>query len=121
MSRTESFAERLKKALDDRGLRSVDLARMTGIDKSLISNYLSGRFKAKQNKLYLIAKALNVPETWLMGYDEEDTQTDELTAILEDARNDPDKRMMFSLAKNATPEQIKAAIAVMQALKGNNQ
>ena len=30
---------------------------------------MSGRYEAKQEALYLIAKALNVNEAWLMGHD----------------------------------------------------
>lgn len=65
----DSFAERFKTALIVREMRQSDISRITGIDKSLISNYLSGNYKAKQDNLYLIAKALNVSESWLMGYD----------------------------------------------------
>lgn len=65
----DTFANRLKKALDYNQMKPVDLANKTGINKSLISNYLSGAFKAKQDKLDIIAKVLNVSEAWLMGYD----------------------------------------------------
>lgn len=65
----DTFANRLKKALDYNNMKPVELANKTGINKSLISNYLSGSFKAKQNKLDVIARVLNVSEAWLMGYD----------------------------------------------------
>jgi transcriptional regulator with XRE-family HTH domain len=41
---------------------------MTGITKSSISQYVSGKFEPKQKALYALAKALNVSEAWLMGY-----------------------------------------------------
>lgn len=65
----DTFANRLNKALKDAGLNQTQLAKKTKIDKSLISNYLAGNYKAKQNKLTLIADALDVEETWLMGFD----------------------------------------------------
>lgn len=65
----DTFANRLKKALEYNNLKPVDLANITGINKSLISNYLSGNFKAKQDKVNLIAETLDVSEGWLMGYD----------------------------------------------------
>lgn len=64
-----TFADRLKEAMTDREFKQTDLSRITGLDKSLISNYLSGKYKAKQDNLHLIALALDVSETWLMGYD----------------------------------------------------
>lgn len=64
----EDFSIRLKKAMQIRGIKQVELANKTGIDKSLISNYLQGNYKAKQDKLHKLAVALDVSEGWLMGY-----------------------------------------------------
>ncbi len=65
----DTFANRLKKALEYNNMRPIDLSRKTKISKTQISNYLKGTYKAKQDKLYLIAKTLNVSEAWLMGFD----------------------------------------------------
>ena len=65
----DNFANRLKQALEIRKMKQVDLVNKTGIDKSLISNYLSGNYSAGQEKLTALADALNTSETWLMGYD----------------------------------------------------
>ena len=65
----DTFANRLKKALDYNNMRPIDLANKTNISKTQISNYLNGNYKAKQDKLYIIAKTLGVNEAWLMGYD----------------------------------------------------
>lgn len=65
----DTFANRLKKALDYNNMKPIDLARKTNINKSSISSYLSGVCKAKQDKLDIIARALDVSEAWLMGYD----------------------------------------------------
>ena len=63
------FAERLNYAMNIRNMKPVQLSELTGITKSKISSYMSGRFKAKQDGVYLIAKALNISEAWLMGFD----------------------------------------------------
>lgn len=65
----EDFSDRLKKAMSDKQMKQVDLCNKTGIDKALISNYLSGKYKAKQDKLHKLAIALDVSEGWLIGYD----------------------------------------------------
>lgn len=65
----DTFANRLKKALDVNNMKPIDLAKKAKINKSLISSYMSGVCKAKQDKLYAIATVLNVSEAWLMGYD----------------------------------------------------
>ena len=65
----DTFAHRLKIAMNEAGLKQSDLVTKTGIDKTLISKYLAGASKARQDKLTLLAKALNTNEVWLMGYD----------------------------------------------------
>lgn len=79
----EDFSIRLKKAMTYRNMKQVDLCNKSGIDKALISNYLSGKYKAKQDKLHKLAIALDVSEGWLMGYDV-DMDRDWLPDSLED-------------------------------------
>lgn len=65
----DTFTNRLNKAISLRNIKPIELSEKTGIDKSKISSYMSGRYKAKQDGVYLLAQALNVSEVWLMGYD----------------------------------------------------
>lgn len=65
----DTFANRLNRAIILRNIKPIELSEKTGIDKSKISSYMSGRYKAKQDGVYLLAQALNVSEVWLMGYD----------------------------------------------------
>lgn len=67
--RVASCAERIKKALYIRGMKQSDLCRRTQIPKSALSQYISGAFEPKQDRIYLMAQALNVSEAWLMGLD----------------------------------------------------
>ena len=62
--------ERLREALQRKNMRQADLVAHTGIDKSQISSYLSGKYKPKQENLTLLAEALDVSEYWLLGVDE---------------------------------------------------
>lgn len=65
----DSFSKRLNEALSIRGMKPIELSEKTGLHKSRISQYINGVYEAKQDALYVIAKALNVNEAWLMGYD----------------------------------------------------
>ena len=68
-NRSTTFAERLKEALRLTGTKQIELSRLTQIDKGTINNYLWGKYVPKQNKLSVIAEALDVSPVWLMGYD----------------------------------------------------
>lgn len=65
----KSCAERLQEAMELRNMKQVDLINATGIKKSALSQYVSGKILPRQNNIYKLAKALNVNEAWLMGYD----------------------------------------------------
>lgn len=66
----ESIQERIKKAMKSKSnMSAAELSRLSGIPKSSISQYLNGRVNPKQDRIYLMASALNVNEAWLMGYD----------------------------------------------------
>lgn len=65
----DTISNRLKQALKMRNMKQADLVALTGIGKSSISTYISGEYEPKQKNLYRLAKALEVNEAWLMGYD----------------------------------------------------
>lgn len=63
------FSERLRQALKDKNISQAELANRANISRSSITDYLKGRYEAKQDKIYEIAKILDVDESWLMGFD----------------------------------------------------
>lgn len=88
--------DRLQEALTRNNMKSVDLCNKTGIPKGAISYYLAGKSKPKQDRLYLLAKALEVSEAWLLGYDvpaartQEQKKNDELVQVVAQLRKDPE-------------------------------
>lgn len=64
-----TISARLCEAMDRLGVKPVELSRRTGISKSSISQYMSGYATPKSDRIYAIARALNVTEAWLLGYD----------------------------------------------------
>ena len=65
----DTFANRLSKIISIRNIKPIELSEKTGIDKSKISSYMSGRYKAKQDGIHILSKVLNCDPAWLMGYD----------------------------------------------------
>lgn len=120
-----STAKRLKEGMEIRGIRQADLAEKTGISKGALSSYLSGRYVPKQNNIYLIAKALDVNEAWLMGADVpmEKTNSSSLTKkdtkdiekILDQTREQllSQDGLMFD-GDPASPEAVESILSAMQ-------
>ena len=67
--RVASCGHRISTALAQRGMRQSELCQLAKVPKSSLSLYLSGAYEPKQDRIYAMAKALNVSEAWLMGYD----------------------------------------------------
>lgn len=65
----ESCATRIKKALAIRNMKQSELCRKTKIATSAMSEYLKGLYDPKQDKIYIMAQALDVDPVWLMGFD----------------------------------------------------
>lgn len=63
----EILIERMKKIMSEKQISQAELAKRTGIRASSISDYLKFRYEPKQDKIYLIAAALNVDPSWLAG------------------------------------------------------
>ncbi|MBR6377899.1 MAG: helix-turn-helix domain-containing protein [Oscillospiraceae bacterium] len=109
MEKQATFADRLKDALALNGLTKADLSRMTGISKSSLTHYEKGDWEGKQDAVYRIARALKVPESWLMGFGSslsfEELQRSNAARILRSAiDNDPAMRSgkrLFLLMDNS--------------------
>ena len=77
MKRT-STAARLKQIMAERNLKQIDILNLSlplcakwnvKMNKSDISQYVSGKVEPSQEKLVVLGYALNVTEAWLMGFD----------------------------------------------------
>ena len=67
--KVESCSKRIAEALKIKGMKQYELCKLANVPKSSLSLYLSGAYEPKQDRVYDMAKALNVNEAWLMGYD----------------------------------------------------
>lgn len=75
----DTFSNRLSKIISIRNIKPIELSEKTGIDKSKISSYMSGRYKAKQNGILILSKVLDVNPSWLMGYNVPMNNSNEVT------------------------------------------
>lgn len=117
-------SQRIQEGLELRGLKQADLVEKTGISKGALSSYISGRYTPKQNNIYLIAKALDVNEAWLMGANvpmerkdhsltKRDTKDIEKILDMTRAQLENQEGLMFD-GDPASPEAIESIISAMQ-------
>ena len=101
----EACFRRIRQGMELRGMKAVDLVQATGIGKSAISQYISGKYEPKQVAIHKIAKALNVSEAWLMGYDVPMQRIEEIKTVV--TREEKTFLDLFNSLDSADKENLK--------------
>ena len=65
----EPCSSRIRKALSIRNMKQTELCERSNVSKSSLSEYLSGKHIPNQDKIFVLANALDVDPVWLWGYD----------------------------------------------------
>lgn len=105
-------ADRIKEGLEKRGMRQSDLAKYAEISRSSLCEYIAGKNEPKQRNIYKIARALNVNEAWLLGYD----VPMERKPLASAPTISPNRRALLELAETATDEQISMLLRLAKAV-----
>ena len=109
-----STADRLKQIMEERNLKQVDILNLSlpicakynvKMNKSDISQYVSGKVEPSQEKLVVLGMALNVSESWLMGFDVSPERKDTQAQAVKDFEiyykysllNDRDKKVVSDM------------------------
>ena len=108
------FNERLKEAIAMREITQTELSKRTGIDKSIISHYISGSYKAKSDNLY----ALDVSEPWLMGLD---VPVKRIEPTANDSELDLDDREAMNILSSLPKEKRRQAISYLRFLRDSKE
>lgn len=117
------FKKRLKHAMDIRGIRAVDIVENTDIPKGAISYYIAGKSQPKADRLYVLAKYLNVSEAWLLGYDvamdrtAEQKKNDDLVKFIALMRKDSNFFDIVSMLADLPAEQRDSLRTIISALR----
>ena len=118
----------ISKLISDRrkelGLTLEEVGKVVGVSKSTVKKWEDGYISnMKRDKIALLAKALKLNPVVLITGEEEPTSTSQLTEdeelqeYLEELKNRSEMRMLFSLAKGATKEDVEKAVKIIEALK----
>lgn len=117
--RTESCGQRIAKALEINGMKQAELCKLAKVPKSSLSLYLSGAYEPKQNRIYDMARVLNVNEAWLMGYD---------VPMERQEKNSPNEptltegeKMLLDLFKRVPEDQQQLVLQMIRAALGSQE
>ncbi len=110
------------------GYTQAYVAKLVGVSESTISRWESGNI-ANMKRSYIVAyaNALRLSPADIVGAkDTEESEVSESSLVHDDpelaelltrARDDPNIRMLFSVTKDASADDVKKAIQIIQMLK----
>lgn len=120
-----TVGERIKLARETKNLSQTDLANACKISKQTLYKYENNIItNIPSDKIEVIANYLSISPAYLMGWETDNKDTnnkladdEELQEYLEELKNRSEMRMLFSLAKGATKEDVERAVKIIEALK----
>lgn len=102
-----------------RGLTQIELAEKLGTTQGALSSWETGRVSLTSDNLIRLSEALNCSTDELLGLEEKEpvlvNNDPELTAYLEELKNRPEMRMLFSLTKTAKKKDVEKAVQIIEA------
>ena len=110
-----NVGKNIRKYRVSRGMSQAELAQRVGKKRSAIGNYESCVREPDLDTLNALAEALEVSVIDLLSEDD-----NALWELREDLRRDRDRRILFSLAKNGSAQEVRQAVALIDALKKTN-
>ena len=105
--------------LKELGIKGSKMCDDLGISRSTLTELRKGRATTlKADRAVAIADYLGISVDYLLGNEEKLPATDdeELNEYLEELKTRPEMRMLFSLAKGATKQDVEQAVAIVEAL-----
>ena len=113
------FARNLNYYLTIRGKTQNDLVRDLEITASTVSDWANGKKYPRVDKMQMLADYFGILKSDLTEEHQENELTDdiELQEYLEELKNRSEMRMLFSLAKGATKEDVMQAVKIIEALQ----
>lgn len=117
-----SFSETLRRIRFELHMTQEEFAAMLGTTKQNISRYESGAVSPKISTAQAIADKLGISLAELNGQDAsvQTSQDDDPWTLREELRRDPDRKALLKLARNGSAQDVRQAMALIDALRATN-
>jgi transcriptional regulator with XRE-family HTH domain len=110
--------ERFEELRASRGITKKFIAQSLGRSATLCQDWKQKKSQPSEEQLRIVAEILGTSVGYLMGEDVPAAESDdELMQLLASLREREDMRMLFKLAKDASPEDVRQAVKIIEALR----
>lgn len=127
-----TVVERIIDLLSKKEVSASKMMKDLGFSSGLFSQWKSGMQNPSNDKVQKIAAYFNVTTDYLLGntdspdntfiYDEDDNLVvidDDTRELIDSLRTRPEMKILFSVSKKATKEDIEQAVKIIEALRKN--
>ena len=112
---------KLKEIRESKGISQRQAALALNLSPTVYNRYENGLREPPNALLLVIADYFGVTVDELLGRTPPQIEAeDDALVIRERLRRDPNYRILFDAAANATPDHLRAAAAMLKALKGDD-
>lgn len=116
------FYDVFSKLCDENGVSCKRAAMEIGLSNSIAAKWKRTGATPNGETLSKIAEYFNVTVGYLLGEEEQKEKPlvngdEELTEYLEILKTRPEMRMLFQISKDATKEDVEAAVRVIEAIR----
>lgn len=111
--------ERFEKLRASKGITKKFIAQALGRSATICQDWKQRKSQPSEEQLKVVAEILGTSPAYLMGEDvqADTTPDDELMELLSSLREREDMRMLFKLARDASPEDVRQAVKIIEALR----
>ena len=116
-----TFYERFVMLCDKKGVKPGRVASECNINRSNVTSWKNNGYTPRGDVLQRIANYFDVSVDFLLGEEQKEKPLvngdEELTEYLEILKTRPEMRMLFQISKDATKEDVEAAVRVIEAIR----
>lgn len=109
------------------GMQQKEIALAVGVSRPTVSEWEHQKKDPTGERLLKLAKLFNVSTGVVLAMepvpgapDDLDDEARELWELREALRRDPDRRILFKLARSGTPAQVRQMVSLLDAMKATN-
>ena len=120
-----TIGKRIKELREKRGMSQVDLADKISVSKQTLYKYENGIItNIPSDKIEGIAKVFNISPSYLMGWKDDDADSDgyytnpETAKLAQELFENHDLRILFDAARDSDQKDLQMAADLLKRLKG---
>lgn len=120
-----NISKNIKTLRESHGMSQTEFGRIAGVSDKAVSTWENGIKIPRMGAVQKLSDYFGIPKSMILDEDTELVDRSsgyvngdpELTTYLEELRTRPEMRMLFSVAKGATKEDVEKAVAIIEALR----